>query len=110
LLLGVPLRDEVAHAVVHTVVKAASAVTASLSFACEPKTGQRHPAETDAEFPQRPAARDRLRHALRQFIEIVVHTIPFIWLFVVCRDTLPKCFTFFSHNFPLLTVRLLFGG
>src|SRR5438552_12750875 len=43
-----------------------------------PETGQRHASEADAEFLQRRAARDRLGHALGEFIELVVHNFPFV--------------------------------
>ena len=54
---------------------------ARLRLVRQPKTGQRHARETDAEFLQRPAARDRLSQAFGQFIEFVVHNFPFVLLF-----------------------------
>jgi len=49
----------------------------------QPKAGQRHARQSDAEFLQRPAARDRLGYALGEFIEFVVHICPVVWLFGV---------------------------
>jgi hypothetical protein len=51
-----------------------------LRLVCQPEAGQRHAGETDAEFLQRRAARDRLGQALCEFIESVVHTFPFVCL------------------------------
>ena len=48
-------------------------IDASFRFICKPETGQRHTREADTEFLQRRAARDRLGHALGEFIELVVH-------------------------------------
>ncbi|SRR6266496_25607 len=48
----------------------------------QPKAGQRHAGESDTEFFQRCAARDRLGQALGEFIEFIVHTFPFV---LVCR-------------------------
>jgi hypothetical protein len=45
-------------------------------FTPHPKTRQRNAGEADAEFLQRRAARNGLRHALGEFIECVVHTVP----------------------------------
>jgi len=61
------LRDQVAHAVVHAGVEAASVVAASLGLSCEPEAGQRHAAEAEAESLQRRAARDRSGHAFGEF-------------------------------------------
>src|SRR5439155_8511174 len=53
----------------------------------QPQGGQRDTRETDAEFLQRPAARDGLGQALGQFIEFVVHSFPFVFdLVLVCSD------------------------
>src|SRR2546429_271650 len=43
-------------------------------FVRQSEPSQRHAGETDAEFFQRRAPRDRLSHALGEFIEFVVHT------------------------------------
>ena len=53
--------------------------TSRLAWSCprlvrQPEAGQCHAGEADAEFLQRRAARDRLRHVLGEFIELVVHT------------------------------------
>ena len=49
----------------------------------QPEAGQRHAGEADAEFLQRRAARDGLGQALGQFIELVVHNVPFSFGFSV---------------------------
>src|SRR5262245_14448510 len=46
-------------------------------FARQSEAGQRHAREADAEFLQRSAPRDRLGHALGEFIELVVHVFSF---------------------------------
>src|SRR5437773_2674913 len=43
----------------------------------QPEAGRRHAGQAGAEFLQRCAARDRLRQALGEFIELVVHVFPF---------------------------------
>jgi hypothetical protein len=50
---------------------------ARLRLVRQAKTRQRHAGEADTEFLQRCAPRDRLGHALGEFIELVVHTFPF---------------------------------
>jgi hypothetical protein len=50
---------------------------AGFGFWHQPKAGQRHPGEANAEFSQGRSARNRLSQALRQFIEFVVHGFPF---------------------------------
>src|SRR2546429_591926 len=47
---------------------------AGVRFSRKPEARQRHAGEPYAEFLQRRAARDRLSHALGEFIEFVVHT------------------------------------
>jgi hypothetical protein len=49
-----------------------------LRFVRQPEASQRHASEADAEFLQRGAASDRLGHVLGEFIELVVHTFPFL--------------------------------
>ena len=44
----------------------------------QPDAGQRHASEADSEFLQRCAARDRLGEAFGEFIELVLHTFPFV--------------------------------
>src|SRR5207253_3714951 len=56
---------------------------ASLRLVRQPQGGQRDTHEADAEFLQRPAARDGSGQALGQFIEFVVHNFPFP--FYLCR-------------------------
>jgi len=50
-----------------------------LPKARKPEAGQGDTSETDAEFFQRRAARDRLSHALGEFIELVVHNSFSYW-------------------------------
>jgi hypothetical protein len=56
----------------------------------QPETGQRHASQADAEFLQRRAPRDRLSHALGEFVEFVVHVFSFRFWFVyssvLCRE------------------------
>ena len=59
-----------------------SLVGLRLRLVREPEAGQRHAGEADAESLQRRAARDRLGQALGEFIEWVVHTYPFVRLFL----------------------------
>jgi hypothetical protein len=56
---------------------------ACLRFVRQPEAGQRHAGETDAEFLERRAARDRLGQAFGEFIEFVIHTFPFVLWFSV---------------------------
>jgi hypothetical protein len=46
----------------------------------QPKVGQRHAGEADAEFLQRGTTCYRLHRGLREFIELVVHVFPFFVL------------------------------
>ena len=55
-----------------------AAVSCRPGLICQPEACQRHPGETDAEFLERPPARDRLGHALCEFIELVVHYFFFV--------------------------------
>jgi hypothetical protein len=48
----------------------------------QPEARQSHPSQPDAEFLQRLSARDRLSHALGEFIEFVVHSLNFVALFL----------------------------
>jgi hypothetical protein len=50
----------------------------------QPEAGQRNAAQGEAEFFQRLPARDGLGQSLGQFIEYVVHDLPFDLLLVVC--------------------------
>jgi hypothetical protein len=50
------------------------------AFVRQPKAGECHAGQADAEFLQCRAARDRLGQALGEFIELVVHVFPFVWL------------------------------
>jgi hypothetical protein len=45
----------------------------------QPERRQRHAGKADAEFLQRPAARDRLGQALGEFIELVMHVVFRFW-------------------------------
>jgi hypothetical protein len=56
---------------------------ARLHIACEPQCRKRYTREADAEFFQRPAARNGLGQTLGEFIEFVVHNFSFR-LTVVC--------------------------
>lgn len=49
-----------------------------LCFVRQPKAGQRHSGEADAEFLQRRAPRDGLGQVLCEFIECVAHIFPFV--------------------------------
>ena len=69
---------EEAHAVVDALF-ACRRLWISLRLVRQPKAGQRHAGEAAAEFPQRAAARDRLGHALGEFIEFVVHIFLFVY-------------------------------
>jgi hypothetical protein len=51
----------------------------SLRLVRQAQGGQRETREAEAEFLQRPAARDCLGQTLRYFIELVVHNSPFHW-------------------------------
>src|SRR5687767_10863751 len=53
----------------------------------QPETGERHAGEADAEFLQRHPTRNGLGQALGEFIELVVHIFPFV--FVVCVGLSP---------------------
>jgi hypothetical protein len=46
-----------------------------LGYGGQRETGQRHANETEAEFLQRRATRNRLSHVLGEFIEFVVHVL-----------------------------------
>jgi hypothetical protein len=49
-----------------------------------PEARQRHGGEADAEFLERPTARNRLGHAFGELIELVVHTFPFALVYGSC--------------------------
>jgi len=55
--------------------------TAGFRLVRQPEAGQRHACEADAEFLQRPAPRNRLGQVFGEFIELVVHTFPFDFVF-----------------------------
>ena len=61
-----------------------SAVGRRAGLVRQPKAGQRHAREADAEFLQRRAARDRLGHAFGEIIELVIHTFPFPFVCFGC--------------------------
>ena len=52
-----------------------------LGFVRQPKRREREAREAEADFLQRCAARDGLREALGEFIELVVHNFPFVFWF-----------------------------
>lgn len=52
---------------------------ARLRLARQPKAGQHHAGDADAELLQRRAARDRLGQPFGQFIELVVHNFILFW-------------------------------
>jgi hypothetical protein len=54
-----------------------------LCLVCQPEASQRHSGNPDAEFLQCCAARDRLGQAFCEFIEFVVHILPFVFGFFV---------------------------
>jgi hypothetical protein len=58
-------------------------------FVREPEAGQRHGGQADSEFLQRLPPGDGLGHSLGQFIEFVVHTFPFVCLFLASELRLP---------------------
>src|SRR2546430_14818049 len=70
---------EEAHAVVDALF-ACRRLWISLRFVRQPEAGQRHARESDAEFLQRCATRDRLGQALGEFIELIVHVFPFVFV------------------------------
>jgi hypothetical protein len=49
-----------------------------VSFVRQPQQGQREARDAEAEFLQRPSAREGLGQALGQFIELVVQNVPFV--------------------------------
>jgi len=65
-----------------TILVTLTGLANSVRFVRKPQAGQRHAGEADAEFLQRRASRDRLGEALGEFIELVVHTFPFAFVFV----------------------------
>ena len=62
-----------------TLVEAATA--SRLSLVRQPQRGESDSRQADAEFLQRPAPRDGLGQALGQFIEFVVHNLPFVLVY-----------------------------
>jgi hypothetical protein len=51
----------------------------SLRLGSQSQRGEHNSGEADAEFLQRPAARDGLGHSFGQFIEFTAHNFPFVW-------------------------------
>ena len=53
--------------------------------------GQSQPGKSDAESLQRRAPRDGLSHAFGEFIELVVHTFPFVFGLLFCFSFQNSC-------------------